>query len=170
MRLSGCPGGHGRFCLASTALISQIIVGIKGLGSLPLGFCHLQWWNSSSYIALFSVLHEWEDTVSSFTVYVHLGPKSLLLRMLFKGFWGCRFPSQAHTSTFWTWLLLKSFWSCPKMFKTYQNGWYFKTSEVFFLDCFMLFPQWQYSSFLLTSMQNLHSQWKRSSRLVICQV
>lgn len=67
---------------------------------------------------------------------------------------------------FWTWLLLRSFWSCPRMFKTYQNGWYFKTSKLFFLDfLYFFFPTM--TIFFIS--YDLHIQWKRSSKLVIRQ-
>lgn len=170
MRFSGCPAGHGMFCLASTALISRMVEGIKGLGSLSPAPCHLQWWNFSSHIALLSILQEWEDTASSFTVYVPLGPKPPLLRMLFKGFWVVNslhrliHPSFGHGCS---WDLFEVAPRCLKPIKMAET---LKPHRYFFLDCFMLFPQWQSSSFLTTSVQILHSQRKRNSKMVICQV
>lgn len=61
MRFSGCPACPGMFCLASTAPICQTVAGIRGLGSLLVGLCHLQCWISSWYIALLSILQGWED-------------------------------------------------------------------------------------------------------------
>lgn len=93
------------------------------------------------------------------------GPNLFYWEELFKGF--CVVDSLHRLiHTFWTWLLLRSFWSWPRMFKTYQNGWYFKTSKAFF-------PKLLHAISTMTiffTSYDFHIQWKRSSKLVICQV
>lgn len=124
--------------------------------------CHLQWWDSISSLSNDGIPSHHCPVVHPpgmrrrcffFRSLYTSGPKISSIENAIERFLGLDSLHQL-VHTFWTWLLLRSFWSCLRMFKTYQNGWYFKTSKVFFLDFFMLFPQWQSSSFLMTYTSN----------------